>query len=416
MSNYIFSLNNYQTIKKANIVINGITVLTGINGSGKSTISKWLYYIVNGAHLFNNIVYADFALRLFKSIQIFDLMLSIKMIKLPVQIKNIIHNIFTEEEKKLADLCYSDSDYNELVDMYDKVFQKVSETIKTNNNYKELTNVQRQVAKEYINEYLLNKEERKRSKFFELLQKFYHISPGPDSIQLEENNVDLFSKEKVGYLNHTTKAIYIDTPIVFSPKNINNNRIIADLYKKVFRPCSAYSPSLQAKEISKRIRILLNGDVISKKNNSGEDELYFVREDGLEVSLEEVSTGMKSLIYIQRLLKNGYLDDNTLLIFDNPETHLHPQYIIEFARLLVMLHHELGVKILISSHNPDMVAALQAIASKENVMENLHFYLSKPTSAKDTYEFVDQGQNIEEIFKSFNVAYKKIEEYGNSDF
>ena len=161
---------------------------------------------------------------------------------------------------------------------------------------------------------------------------------------------------------------------------------------------------------------MLNGDVISKKNDSGEDELYFVREDGLEVSLEEVSTGMKSLIYIQRLLKNGYLDDNTLLIFDNPETHLHPQNIIEFARLLVMLHHELGVKILISSHNPDMVAALQAIASKENVMENLHFYLSKPTSAKDTYEFVDQGQNIEEIFKSFNVAYKKIEEYGNSDF
>ena len=49
MSIYNFKISDYHAIKHANIVIDGITVLAGENGGGKSTLSRWLYYIMNVA-------------------------------------------------------------------------------------------------------------------------------------------------------------------------------------------------------------------------------------------------------------------------------------------------------------------------------------------------------------------------------
>ncbi|MDR2850290.1 MAG: AAA family ATPase, partial [Verrucomicrobiota bacterium] len=37
-------INQYRAIKEAAIDLKGITVLSGVNGSGKSTVSKLLYY------------------------------------------------------------------------------------------------------------------------------------------------------------------------------------------------------------------------------------------------------------------------------------------------------------------------------------------------------------------------------------
>ena len=43
MSRYVYSLSDYQAIKKAEIALDGLTVLAGENGSGKSTLSETLY-------------------------------------------------------------------------------------------------------------------------------------------------------------------------------------------------------------------------------------------------------------------------------------------------------------------------------------------------------------------------------------
>lgn len=48
-----------HAIKEANIAINGITVLAGENGCGKSTLSRWLYYLINGFNGFDEFAYND---------------------------------------------------------------------------------------------------------------------------------------------------------------------------------------------------------------------------------------------------------------------------------------------------------------------------------------------------------------------
>ena len=64
------------------------------------------------------------------------------------------------------------------------------------------------------------------------------------------------------------------------------------------------------------------------------DELHYHRTDGLDITLASTATGIKSFAYLQRLLENGYLNEESLLLIDEPEAHLHPQWIVEFARLL----------------------------------------------------------------------------------
>ena len=60
MSKYIYSLKNYHAIKQADIVIDGITVLAGENGCGKSTLSRWLYYTINASADFEKLLYQEF--------------------------------------------------------------------------------------------------------------------------------------------------------------------------------------------------------------------------------------------------------------------------------------------------------------------------------------------------------------------
>ena len=59
MSNYRYTLSDYNAIKEADIAINGITVLAGENGCGKSTLSRWLYYLINGFNRFDEFAYND---------------------------------------------------------------------------------------------------------------------------------------------------------------------------------------------------------------------------------------------------------------------------------------------------------------------------------------------------------------------
>lgn len=174
----------------------------------------------------------------------------------------------------------------------------------------------------------------------------------------------------------------------------------------------------KSKMLLLRIARLLNGKISQIDSLLGETELYYERKDEhLKLPVEKIATGMKTFAYLYQLIKNGYLDDKTILMIDEPEVHLHPQWIVEYARLLVLIHKTLGTKLILASHDPDFIAAIKAIAKREEVLEETNFYISSSEEQECSYRYNFKwlGKDIEPIFESFNIALERIQQYGDTD-
>lgn len=161
---------------------------------------------------------------------------------------------------------------------------------------------------------------------------------------------------------------------------------------------------------------MLDGQAVLEKDDTSfrSPSLNYVSSDQqIHIRLTEVATGFKTFSYLQRLLENGYLNEETLLMIDEPEAHLHPQWIVEFARMLVLLHKVLGLKIMVASHNPDMVSAIHDIANKEGILDHTCFYVARQSDTnRHAFSYEALGHEIGEIFESFNIAIDRIREYG----
>ena len=115
------------------------------------------------------------------------------------------------------------------------------------------------------------------------------------------------------------------------------------------------------------------------------------------------------------LLDNGFIDENCLLIIDEPEAHLHPQWIIEYARMIVLLRKNIKAKFFIASHSTDMVEALRSLSEAEGIESDLRYYLGEEDDESGSYIFRDLGLDIEPIFASFNKSFYKLELYTSKE-
>ena len=132
-------------------------------------------------------------------------------------------------------------------------------------------------------------------------------------------------------------------------------------------------------------------------------------------NLSKCAEGIKSLATISILDKYQLLGPGTLLIIDEPEVHLHPQWVVGMARVLVKLAKDRNVKVLITTHSPDLVHAIRDFSENENFSANTCFYLSHKAEPSDiAYTFQPLGMEIGPIFTVFNRAKEQIAEIAQS--
>lgn len=437
-ANILFSLHDYHAIKQADIVLDGLTVLAGNNGCGKSTLSRWLYYIINGMANFER----------------FERKYVIS------ELNNAISPISRILEEDIGgEFPSADDSLDTIGDWYlakiESCWNKVEETIKRRPigldglRYRRLTRELNlsstaspeeviQSGTEIFNQYrkkwdiLRNRCEKMLSnhntnEFLRLIKENYPECEDFPQFKMAENGIPLFSEHSFEKLYPITRAIYIDTatlPFEYGIRYRMPSR--ASYYRDLNQLIQQHSDNAGSEGISNLIFSLsrtIGGSIQEKKEDFGSLGLRYKRADGLDISINSSATGIKSFAILYRLLQNGHLNKNTLLIVDEPESHLHPQWVVEYARLLVLINKTLGTRIMIASHDPDMVAAIQAIAIKEQVTDTTHFYVASECERlndevdlvdRSTYQFKDSGIEIEEIFKSFNIALDRINQYGGS--
>ncbi len=422
---------NFRAIDSADIIIDGITLVAGINGCGKSTLSKLIYNLYNTLAEYDSLISYHLYEKLSGVIHFLKIaqreLYSVKSYR-EKRIEfnnNIVHlENLTENNKPSLDIL------KEWINLVEKI--EIASNLEGSIN-KETDRRLLLIAKDIINdkldddcvenpftiikEYIKSSfkeafgiiESRSIGIFKNELKNIFNTNKLPKTFTVSEYGDEIVDLKN----NHISlpysiqDAIYIDTPMmlgidVFGIKHWDD--LNSKLKKSKSNNFSEYS-TLISKDI-------IGGEAEFDDGFLSINEFVYKRSDGSIFNLLDCATGIKSFSILQLLLKNGNLNNKTLLVIDEPESNLHPQWIIEYARLIVLLNKNLGVKFFLASHNPDMVSAIKIIAEKENIISKVNFYLAK-SSSKYGFNYEHLGQEIDPIFESFNIAFERMHFYGN---
>lgn len=212
------------------------------------------------------------------------------------------------------------------------------------------------------------------------------------------------------YANKNPNVIMIETPLVWNLMSlftklpmIENEMDIELDYPKIMKDLHwnlSFKGKKESLDISSTIEKVINGEFV--KNNSSE---FYFQKSGKRIKLINTATGIKYFGILQVLSANKHLHKDQILILDEPEVHLHPKWQLKLAEVIVYLVKN-GVKILVNSHSPYMIEALQRYGELESV--NFDFYLAQ--SGKINKIEDSNSRTLSEIFEKLSEPFDVFEE------
>ena len=123
-------------------------------------------------------------------------------------------------------------------------------------------------------------------------------------------------------------------------------------------------------------------------------------------NFNNIASGMKTLLILQRLVENGTLSDGSWLLIDEPESNLHPEWHIKMAEVLILMKKQMNINIVVSSHSAYFIRALEVKLASYNMKKYGNFYLMQQTN-NIMYDAIDVTDNTEMIYKQL---YRPLEE------
>lgn len=372
----ILNVKNIGKIKEAEIDISSITLICGTNSTGKSTIAKSLFSIFNGLSNTSTQIAEE---RKYDFDYIMDILKVVGDVS-DENIENIKKSIAISDskEKSIKNILDKYLDRDSLKEL---ILERFVASISVGDDDILTEIINRRLNAEFDNQInnIYNDEEgiiqltiNDKSSNTNKISRFIIKD---NKVKKIENNIDLKSE-----------AIYID-----DFKLIEN--IVADEYgpKSKRRPSVNHTGHLEniIKETSENhvIRNIINNNYFKKILNeicpgdiyiSKESNKYEYRPVGTDKSLSvrNVAEGLKNFIMMKLLISKETLLNNGVLILDEPEIHLHPEWQLKFAELIVIINKYLSTHILINTHSPYFLNAIEVYSKKYDV-ENTKYYLSE---------------------------------------
>ena len=232
------------------------------------------------------------------------------------------------------------------------------------------------------------------------------------SLDIKEKQEKLFfdnneCRELQDNIKITHKAIYIDNPFVvdelskyrYDAASPMNELLVELLTSPQDGVMDGVIETVRAKEklndIYKTLQNVIDGDIVL---NAGNDEYYLKKSDFSEpISIHNLSTGMKSFVILKMLLEKGGLKEKDVVILDEPEIHLHPQWQIAYAELIVLLQKYFDLSVVVTTHSPYFVDAINLFSCKYKTDSKVNYYLSSNIENEVTIDCVTE--NIDLIYK-----------------
>lgn len=402
-------VNNIGIIKDADIEINGITVLAGKNGTGKSTIGKCLYSMFNSLYRIDDKIIeikkekADklISKALFENVG----MSSRDRMLYKRNIRSLVSDIFDSEYLKNP---YDDYDHisdivNEsFLDMFleNETIDELISEVKTVFNYTDNSIIQ-EVIRRYFNR-IFNGQINCLSNPNELAKVEFMLKDEIISASFVNNNCI----EAIAPIMITHEALLIDDPFMIEYyDSLINSRI--GFIRSGINASPSESDNLgdeeqdvidaiEIKEKLEKIFTILNKNIPGKLKETESGLTLEVDEYEEPIKIENLSAGLKSFAIIKLIVEKRMLKKKDVLILDEPEIHLHPEWQLDYAELLVLLQQQFELSLILTTHSSEFLQAINYFSKKYKVADVCKYYFAKVCDGHS--EFVDCSDDLRPIY------------------
>lgn len=444
-----FSLTNIGKIAQADIEINGLTVLGGYNDIGKSTIGKVIFSVVKTMSDIEQEIreaateqveqeLADFSVKI-RKITGSRGYVTLSASGTSEGTSELYMRLFERIDRLRRGLQFSLRDQQDIegiisnyltkmrVELQSDGFNTVSvgENIKIINEVNNLLDSLENSIKEI---YSPEKKESYKNVFNSINQSLFrgdiqnkNASTTKSKISSKDASCEIVAPFENGKTNSFSvegdfpfrDVTLVDSPLVLgwsSSVGVSRSRVknifghyIFDLLNKIrFSTPDSYNAVSdgQRKSVDK-ISSIIGGQMYYDR-----DQKDFVFKQGdMVVKPVNLASGIKTFGIIQMLLTSGTIAANTVLIIDEPEAHLHPEWQLKYAEVLTQLV-DMGVYVLVSTHSPYMIEALKHYSEKLQQEKITNFYLGN--SGEHGTIFSDVTQNLNPLFKLLSMPMQRL--------
>lgn len=414
---------NIGKLSSAEVEINTLTLIAGLNATGKSTVGKLLYCIFNSFYRFEE--NAERTLKRFLKNLFLGALFPPKncddcieeLYKLRFSqdrdlIKKTIHDFYSD---RFPDNKFLRKKNEQLIDrIIEQLIDRIVELLNLTDDeiYKRI--LQTKFMSEFGNQIQNIFSEKKKASVI--------LSIKDNDISVAIRNDEIYGLKN--FQNLQTEVIYIDDPFVLDNLSTHRSNIFTRRNHKVHLHKKLVSNIINGTDMDIAIKEILatkqldaiyelidsvcNGNIVQETK----DTFVFQYEKSKKrLDIVNLSTGLKTFSIIKTLLMNGALEQNGVIILDEPEIHLHPAWQKLFAEIIVLLQVKFNMHILLNSHSPYFINAIDLYAKKYKIRETCKFYLTRDTDDTHTVsELVDVSDNIEEINKLLFTPLQEMED------
>ena len=402
------TINNIGKLRNAEVVIDGITVITGENNTGKSTVGKILWSIFDSFYNLDKIILnkkEEEVKRILSEENIFSNK------ELEHFVKKIMDNKQLDDLEKNSKLSKKNSKLSKK--NFDSIKRKIEKTLLDDESGKEkiiLMNLKEEFGSRIKNIFMKNEKAK-------ILLK----------IKNDKINIEMTSDDKIKILDSfviNEQVPFIDNPYILDELGVlysvtdyeKNHRNALKKYLKKEKIDNIYTQKNIEEELNmilKSLNDIIDGEL---KIDEWMEELFYIQNyTEEELDIKSISTGIKTFAIIKILLQNGTLKKYGTIILDEPEIHLHPEWQLKFAELIVLLQKEFGMHILLTTHSPYFVSAIEVFSEKYKVDDKCKYYVAENNGNSSVIR--DITGNTREIYKKMARPLQDLENIRyDSDF
>lgn len=155
---------------------------------------------------------------------------------------------------------------------------------------------------------------------------------------------------------------------------------------------------------------IYDGELCATEDNKS----FVLRSKSLRQPLDIVnlSTGLKTFVILRTLIQNGSIKEGDIVVLDEPEIHLHPEWQLRFAELIVLLQKEFHLKILLNTHSPYFLNAIEVFSMHYGTADKCKYYLTQGNHNDERINIVDVTDNVEKIYEKLARPLQDLENMG----